>query len=77
MQIRRATHQAEKFTTLHCECASAQDFRAYRLTNRHSRYRRLSCLTVQAFLVVIPASIPRLYSIGVLGFFATLPLCAF
>ena len=57
--------------------ASIREFRAHRLTNRHSRYRRLSYLTVQAFLVGISASIPRFYSIGVLGFFATLPLCAF
>ncbi len=45
--------------------------------NRYSRYRWLSYLTVQAFLVVKPALIARLYAIGVLRFFATLPLCAF
>jgi len=50
---------------------------AQRLTNRYSRYRRRSCLTVQAFLVVNPVLTTRFYAIGVLGFFATLPLCAF
>lgn len=50
---------------------------ASRLTNRYSRYRHRSCLTVQVFLAVNPVLIARFYPIGVLVFFATLPLCAF
>lgn len=50
---------------------------ASRLANRYSRYRRRSYLTVKGFLVVNPTLITRFYPIGVLVFFATLPLCAF
>ncbi len=50
---------------------------ASRLSNRYIRYRRRPYLTVQAFLVVNLDLITRFYSIGVLMFFATLPLCAF
>ena len=45
--------------------------------NRYSRHRWRSSLTVQAFLVVKPALTNQFYAIGVLGFFAILPLCAF
>ncbi len=50
---------------------------ASRLANRYSRYRRRSYLTVKGFLVVNSTLITRFYPIGVLVFFATLPLCAF
>ena len=57
--------------------ALVQTIWAARLANRYSHYRWRSYLTVQAFLVVNSALITQFYSIGVLGFFATLPLCAF
>ena len=50
---------------------------ASRLANRYSRYRRRFALTVKGFLVVNSTLITRFYPIGVLVFFATLPLCAF
>ena len=42
-----------------------------------SRHRWRSCLTDQVFLGGTFASIHRFYPIGVIDFFATLPLCAF
>jgi hypothetical protein len=51
--------------------------RAKRLANRYSRHKRRSYLIVQGFLVVNLALITPFCPIGVLGFFANLPLCAF